>query len=75
MSISESELRNLLEVSFPEAEITIQDLAGDNDHWSTTVICSSFEGKNRIEQHRMVQEAVKEYDIHALQITTKVKAS
>ncbi len=75
MPISESDLRAVLEQSFPEADITIQDLAGDNDHWAATIASNNFEGKSRIEQHRMVQEAVKGHDIHALQIITKVKTA
>lgn len=73
MPIEQKELEGLLRNAFPDAEITIEDLAGDNDHYSATVVSNAFSGKSRIEQHRMVQEAVSGKDIHALQIKTRVK--
>lgn len=71
MAIDESTLESLLREHFPDAEILIEDLAGDNDHWSATVVSPVFVGKSRIAQHRMVQEAVAGYDIHALAIKTR----
>jgi len=70
MPISQTELHDLLHDAFPDASIEIQDLAGDDDHWSTTIKCPSFHGKSRIEQHRAVQSAVAGRDIHALAIKT-----
>ena len=73
MPIKENELYDLLESGFPDSEVIIEDLAGDDDHWRATIISSTFEGKSRIQQHKMVQDAVKGHDIHALAIKTKSK--
>ena len=70
MPITEHALRSLLETHFPEASIALEDMAGDDDHWSATIISPVFAGKTRIEQHRMVQNAVNGWDIHALAIKT-----
>ncbi len=74
MTISEKELLETLQQAFPEAQIACLDLAGDNDHWEVTIADDSFNGKSRIAQHRMVQEVLQNYDIHALSIKTKRKA-
>lgn len=71
MPIERNQLEALLQQYFPDAEIVLEDLAGDDDHWSVTVTSPAFAGKNRLAQHRMVQEAVAGYDIHALAIKTR----
>ena len=71
MPIAQTDLESLLQDHFPNATIEIKDLAGDNDHYAATIISDVFVGKSRIEQHKMVQEAVKDRDIHALSIKTK----
>jgi stress-induced morphogen len=71
MPITYDELNNLLQGSFPDAEIELEDLAGDNDHWQATIISPQFKGKTRLEQHRLVQDAVKDQNIHALSIKTR----
>lgn len=71
MPITESELRQALEARFPNSEITLTDTAGDDDHWHARIVSTEFEGKSRVMQHKMVQEAVKSYNIHALSIETK----
>lgn len=73
MPITETDLRAALEAGFPNGKVEIKDLAGDDDHWSTTVTDASFVGKSRIEQHRSVQAAVEAHDIHALQIKTQTE--
>jgi len=70
MPIEYEELKNLLEENFPESEIEVEDLAGDNDHYKAIIKSPAFEGKSRIQQHKMVQEVVKDKDIHALSIKT-----
>lgn len=72
MPVEKEILQQTLENFFDNAEINLIDLAGDNDHWKAEVKSKIFEGKNRIEQHKMVQEAVKDLDIHALSIKTKI---
>lgn len=73
MPISEEELESALKKKFPDAQIKCQDLAGDKDHWEVEIVDSVFQGQSRIQQHKMVQEAVAEYDIHALSIKTSTK--
>lgn len=75
MPIEEKELENLIRSAFTDAEIEITDLAGDNDHWQVSITSPAFEGKNRIEQHKMVQAAVADHDIHALSIKTSTKTN
>jgi len=70
MPITKEDLYTNIKNSFPDSSINIDDLAGDNDHWSVTVTSKYFNNKSRIEQHRLVQDAVKDSDIHALQIKT-----
>lgn len=73
MPISEIELEAALKEKFPEAQIECQDLAGDEDHWEVRIVDPVFQGQSRIQQHKMVQVAVANYDIHALSIKTATK--
>ncbi len=76
MPIAMSELERLVKAAFPDADITIQDLAGDNDHYALTVASSVFQGKSRVEQHKTVNEALKGTvggSLHALALKTVVK--
>lgn len=70
MPIKQTELEQLLCAAFPDASITIEDMAGDDDHYAAVIASPTFQGKTRLEQHRMVQQAVEGYDIHALSIRT-----
>jgi stress-induced morphogen len=70
MPITEESLRAKLKAHFPDAAIEVTDLAGDDDHWQVRIISGAFAGKARIQQHRMVQDAVKDENIHALSIKT-----
>ena len=71
MPISQNVLQSTLESYFPNAQVKCKDLAGDDNHWEVTIIDASFKGKSRIQQHKMVQQALTEHDIHALSIKTK----
>lgn len=71
MPVDEQTLKSAIQSHFGDATITLVDTAGDNDHWAATITSASFVGKSRIAQHRMVQNAVKHLQIHALSITTK----
>ncbi len=73
MTISQSDLYDLIIKSFPSAQIEIIDLAGDDNHYSVKIVDQSFAGKSRVAQHKMVNEALKGYlgDIlHAMQLKT-----
>ena len=77
MAISQTELEKLIQVAFPNAQITIRDLAGDGNHYSALVVDESFRGKNRVQQQRAVYAALKgkmdgsNGELHALALTTK----
>lgn len=73
MPLSSDTLEKLILDGFPDAKITITDLAGDNDHWSAEIISESFTGVSRINQHKMVYAALQGKmggELHALQLKT-----
>ena len=77
MAMQAQEIEDLIRASFPDAQITITDLAGDGNHYAAEVIDASFEGKNRVQQQRAVYAALKgkmdgaNGELHALALTTK----
>jgi stress-induced morphogen len=76
MAMAAAEIEKLLKEAFPDAEITITDLAGDSDHYAAMVVSSAFKGKNRVEQHQMVYAALKGKmggQLHALSLQTATK--
>ena len=56
MPLSKEDLEKHIKESIPDSKISIEDLRGDGDHYSATVISKSFEGKSKIEQHKMVYD-------------------
>ncbi|MEM9523941.1 MAG: BolA/IbaG family iron-sulfur metabolism protein [Pseudomonadota bacterium] len=78
MVMQAAELETLIRESFPDAKITITDLAGDGNHYAAEVIDESFRGKNRVQQQRAVYTALKGKmdgdagELHALALTTKI---
>lgn len=67
------ELKQALHNAFPNAEITLTDLVGDQDHYSVHIISDTFAGKTRIQQHKMVYQALGDKMggvLHALQLKT-----
>ena len=71
--MSQQEIERLLKQALPGAEIFIEDMAGDGDHYTARVIASQFTGLPRIKQHQMVYDALKGYvgnDLHALALQT-----
>ena len=73
MPITKQELESTIKTAFPDAEVSSQDLAGDNDHWSVEIKSAAFVGLSRIAQHKLVQNAVKDKNIHALSIKTTTR--
>ena len=74
MPLSKEDLEKYIKENIPDSIITIEDLRGDGDHYSATVISKSFEGKSKIEQHKMVYDSLKGKmgnELHALAIKTK----
>ena len=68
------EIEKLIKEAFPDAIIKLQDLAGDQNHYSAVVISAQFAGKTKIQQHKMVYDSLKGKmgnELHALTIKTK----
>ena len=73
MGLKLKEIKTLIKESIPDAEIDIQDLAGDENHYSATIKSKVFAGKSKIDQHKLVYKALKGKmgnELHALQINT-----
>ena len=76
MAISKEKLEQMLSESLPEAKILIEDLKGDGEHYSATIISKNFIGKSRIEQHKVVYDALggkMGNELHALMIKTRTE--
>jgi stress-induced morphogen len=76
MGMKGSEIEQFIKDAFPDADIEMKDLAGDDNHWSAIVKSGAFKGKTRVAQHQMVYAALKGNMggvLHALQLTTIAK--
>ena len=73
MPLKIEEIKNLIKEAIPDAEISIQDLAGDENHYSATIKSKVFAGKSMIEQHKIVYKALgvkMGNELHALALNT-----
>ena len=73
MAMDLKEIEKYIKEAMPDALVEIQDLAGDGNHYSAVVTSSSFAGKSKIEQHKMVYNSLKGRmgnELHALAIKT-----
>ena len=73
MSLKSVEIKRLIKEAMPDAEIIIQDLAGDENHYSATIKSKVFNGKSKVEQHKIVYKSLKGKmgnELHALSINT-----
>jgi stress-induced morphogen len=71
--VTPSELELTLRTALPSADIQVTDLTGTQDHYKARIVAAEFAGKNRIQQHRMVYEALGEAmkgAVHALALET-----
>lgn len=76
MPMTGEEITRRIQAAIPDAEIKLDDLAGDNDHWKVTVTSAAFKGLTRVNQHRMVNAAFGTdlgTTLHALAVVTVVK--
>jgi stress-induced morphogen len=76
MAMPAAEIEKLIRAAFPDAEVTIKDLAGDGDHYAAMVVTTAFKGKSRVQQHQMVYDALKGRmggQLHALSLQTAAK--
>ena len=75
MPMDPGEIERLIKDSIPDAVVSIQDLAGDGDHYAAHIVSSAFEGKSRVQQHQMVYQALQGRmggELHALALQTAV---
>ena len=75
MPMDPGHIEQLIKESLPDAEVSIQDLAGDGDHYAARVVSTAFKGKTRIQQHQMVYQALQGRmggELHALALQTSV---
>lgn len=76
MAMRAEDLETLLRQAFPDAEIKIDDLAGDGDHYKAVIRSAAFSGKSRVAQHQLVYAALQGRmggELHALALDTAPK--
>jgi stress-induced morphogen len=67
-------IQNKLLAAFPGAQVDVTDLTGTQDHFQAVVVAREFNGKSRVDQHKMVYAALGDMmdgAIHALALTTR----
>ena len=75
MPMSAGQLEQMIRQALPDAQVEITDLRGDGDHYAAHVVSAAFGGKSRVEQHKMVYDALKGGmgdELHALALQTGV---
>ena len=73
MAMDAAEIERLIRMALPDAQVTIEDLRGDGDHYAAHVVAPQFKGKTRVQQHKMVYDALEGRMggvLHALALTT-----
>ena len=73
MPMLPTEIETLIKQGIPDAEVNIEDLRGDGDHYAAYVVSPSFKGKTRVQQHQMVYQALQGRmggELHALALQT-----
>ncbi|MCB1883070.1 MAG: BolA family transcriptional regulator [Geminicoccaceae bacterium] len=77
MPMRAEDIEALIRETLPDAEIRIEDLAGDGNHYRAHIVSGAFTGKSRVKQHQMVYEALGSRmggELHALALVTSVPA-
>jgi len=54
MAMAANEIEALIKAAIPDARVTVEDLAGDGDHYAATVVSEAFRGVPRVKQHQIV---------------------
>ncbi len=73
MAMNAAEIERLIKEAIPDAQVAIEDLRGDGDHYAATVVSAAFIGKTRVQQHQMVYQALRGRmgdQLHALALQT-----
>ena len=77
MPMPADELERSLRAAFPDAEVTVTDLAGDGDHYRARIVSPAFAGLSRVKQHQLVYRALEGRvggELHALALETSAPA-
>ena len=75
MAMEAEKIERLIKQGLPDAEVHIEDLRGDGDHYAARVTSAAFAGKSRVQQHQMVYAALRgsmDQELHALGLQTSV---
>ncbi len=75
MAMNASDIEQMIKDALPDAQVTIEDLRGDGDHYAALVVSQAFRGKSRIQQHQMVYQALQGRmgsALHALSLQTAI---
>jgi len=78
VAMDASEIESLIREALPDAQITIEDLRGDGDHYAALVVSAAFAGKSRVQQHQMIYTALHGRmgsELHALALQTSAPES
>ena len=73
MAMDPLEIERLIKEALPDAQVTIEDLRGDGDHYAALIVSAAFAGKTRVQQHQLVYQALQGRmgtALHALALTT-----
>ncbi|MCB8874482.1 BolA family protein [Acidisoma silvae] len=73
MAMTANAIENLIRAAIPDARVTVEDLAGDGDHYAATVVSEQFRGLTRLKQHQMIYAALQGRmggELHALALQT-----
>ena len=73
MAMDAHDIERLIKDGIPDAEVSIEDLRGDGDHYAAYIVSPTFAGKSRVQQHQMVYAALKGRmgnELHALALHT-----
>ena len=77
MGMAASEIERMIKEALPDAEVTIEDLRGDGDHYAAHIVSAAFKGKTRVQQHQIVYQGLRGRmggELHALALQTAVPA-
>lgn len=77
MPMNPADIERLIKDGIPDAQVTIEDLRGDGDHYAAYIVSEAFRGKSRVQQHQMVYQALQGRmgnELHALALQTSAPA-
>ena len=73
MAMAAADIEAMIKAALPDASVTVEDLAGDGDHYAATVVSTAFRGRSRVQQHQIVYAALQGRmgnELHALALQT-----